>query len=299
MGGTYQQLLAAARMAEESGLATFARSDHYYHDLQPRPEATDAFATMAGLARETSHIRLCILVAPITFRHPAVLAKSAATIDQMSNGRFDFGVGTGWMDLEHDAFGIPFPPMKERFQRLEESLLYIRAAFNGTPYQGTHYRIDAEARPRPQGIGLIVGGSGKQRTPQLAGRLADEYNHFFRDPDEIGAKVTLAKRAAEKAGRDPDELTVSLMGPIVIGQNQADYEEMLHLEAARRGLDAAGLEASFKEKAVPSGPVSVVAEQLASLEKIGVSKVYVQWLDLSDLEGLTANVALVKQALPS
>jgi alkanesulfonate monooxygenase SsuD/methylene tetrahydromethanopterin reductase-like flavin-dependent oxidoreductase (luciferase family) len=203
------------------------------------------------------------------------------------------------MELEHDAFGILFPPMAERFQQLEESLLYIRAAFNGTPYKGTHYRISADARPRPHGIRLIVGGSGKRRTPDLAGRLADEYNQFIGDAEAIGAKVATARRAAEQAGRDPAELTISLMGPIVTGENRADYQEMLQHEAARRGLDAGALETSLRDKGIPAGPVSMVAEKMAGLQQVGVSKVYLQWLDLGDLERLKATVALVKKALPS
>src|SRR5690606_28534980 len=151
LGGTYDQILAFARWSEANGMASFARSDHYYTTRQPTPEATDAFATLAGLARDTVHIRLGVMVAPITFRHPAVIAKMAATIDEMSGGRLDLGVGTGWMDLEHDAFGIPFPDWSERVARLSDALPYLRAAFAPGPanFDGAHYSLDADVCPRP------------------------------------------------------------------------------------------------------------------------------------------------------
>ena len=197
LGGTYDQLLDAARWAEGKGLYGFARSDHYYSSRQPVPDATDAFATLAGLARDTSRIRLCVLVSPITFRHPAVIAKTAATIDQMSGGRFDLGVGTGWMELEHEAFGLEFPPTSERFERLVESLEYIKAAFSGESFRGVHYRFEGEAGPKPTGLRLIVGGSGPRRTPTLAGRVAGEYNTFLGLPSDIAPKIAGVRRAAQ------------------------------------------------------------------------------------------------------
>jgi len=172
LGGTYHDLSRAARLTEQAGLVSFARADHYYWAAGPKP-TTDAFTSFGGLARELGKTRLAILVTPITFRHPAVISKSAATLDEMTDGRFDLGVGTGWMEAEHRAFGIPFPSWKERFARLEEALQYIRASFSGQTFEGNYYRTDAEALPQPRQVRVMVGGSGPDRTPRLAGTYAE------------------------------------------------------------------------------------------------------------------------------
>jgi alkanesulfonate monooxygenase SsuD/methylene tetrahydromethanopterin reductase-like flavin-dependent oxidoreductase (luciferase family) len=289
VGGTYEEQRAAARWAEQSGLVSFARSDHYYSSRRPPSEATDAFAVLAGLARETSRIRLCVLVSPITFRHPAVVAKMAATIDQMSAGRLDLGVGTGWMDLEHDAFGLPFPAWSERFGRLEEALHYLRAAFAEGPqtFAGRYYELEADVRPIPESpIPIIVGGQGPDRTPRLAGTFADEYNHFLADPSEIAPKIDKVRAAALKAGRRPEQITMSVMGPVLIGVDEADYRRKLEAAAAARNDEPAELERRWASHGIPIGPPSRVAEALDGLRLAGVTKFYVQHLDLSDLTGL-------------
>jgi alkanesulfonate monooxygenase SsuD/methylene tetrahydromethanopterin reductase-like flavin-dependent oxidoreductase (luciferase family) len=282
-GGTYEEQLVAARWAEQAGLAAFARSDHYYSSRQPSPDATDAFAVLGGLARETEQIRLCVLVSPITFRHPAVLAKMAATIDQMSGGRLDLGVGTGWLDLEHDAFGLPFPPWGERFGRLEEALLYLRAAFAEGPqsFGGRYYELEADVRPKPVGtIPIIVGGTGPTRTPRLAGTFADEYNHFIAHPAEIAPKVERVRRAAREAGRNPEEITVSVMGPVLVGVDEADYRRKLESAAAVRDDDPEELERRWASHGIPMGTSARVTDTLAGLGEAGVTKFYVQHLDL-------------------
>jgi F420-dependent oxidoreductase-like protein len=289
LGGTYEEQLAAARWAEQAGLTSFARSDHYYSSRQPPPEATDAFSVLAGLARETSHIRLCVLVSPITFRHPAVLAKMAATIDQMSGGRLDLGVGTGWMDLEHDAFGLPFPAWSERFGRLEEALLYLKAAFSEgkQTFAGRYYELEADVRPGPTtSIPIIVGGQGPTRTPRLAGTYADEYNHFIAQPADIAPKIERVRKAAERAGRDPDRITMSVMGPVLVGVDDAHYREKLETAAASRNDEPDELERRWDSHGIPLGPPSRVAETLAGLAAAGITKFYAQHLDLSDLSSL-------------
>ncbi len=289
LGGTYDQLLAAARWAEQAGLHSFARSDHYYSSRTPTPDATDAFATLAGLARDTSRIRLCVLVTPVTFRHPAVIAKTAATIDQMAGGRLDLGVGTGWMDLEHEVFGLPFPEWNERFDRLEEALGYLAAAFGrGDGFSGNHYSLTAEARPRPMGIRTIVGGSGPRRTPSLAGRLADEYNHFVAPAEVIAPKVRLMRAAAAEAGRDPATVEVSVMGPVLVGSDEADYRHALAAAAASRGESPEDLEARWTAAGIPLGTRERAAATLDGLRRAGVDRYYLQWLDLSDLDSLDA-----------
>jgi alkanesulfonate monooxygenase SsuD/methylene tetrahydromethanopterin reductase-like flavin-dependent oxidoreductase (luciferase family) len=288
LGGTYEQLLEAARWAEQAGLVSFARSDHYYANRDPRPDATDAFATLAGLARETRRIRLAVLVSPVTFRHPAVIAKNAATIDNMSGGRFDLGVGTGWMELEHNAFGLHFPPWKERFDRLEEALVYLEQACGretGT-LTGRYYELDAEVNPKPRGLRIIVGGTGPHRTPTLAGIHADEYNHFVAPADEIAPKVALVRDAARRAGRDPGAITISVMGPVLTGSDDARYRRRLERAATAADRDPANLEHSWSEHGVPIGPPQRARETLDALSEAGVSKFYVQHLDVTDLSGL-------------
>jgi alkanesulfonate monooxygenase SsuD/methylene tetrahydromethanopterin reductase-like flavin-dependent oxidoreductase (luciferase family) len=286
LGGTYEQQLEAARWAEDAGLVSFARCDHYLADRDPVPDATDAFAVLAGLARETKSIRLCVLVSPITFRHPAVIAKNAATIDQMSGGRFDLGVGTGWMDLEHEAFGIPFPEWGERWERFEEALEYLDAAFGDghSEFEGKYYSINAEVKPKPRNLRLIFGGSGKLRTPTLAGTRADEYNFFTCPAEEAAEKVSVMRSAAD--GR-PVEATV--MGPILVGKTDGEYRSALANAAGQRSISPDELERKWNDAGLVIGPREKALERIAALEGAGVERMYVQWLDLSDLDAMKRN----------
>ena len=293
LGGTYAQQLEAARWAEDEGLVSFARCDHYLSGGDPTPEATDAFAVLAGLARDTSRIRLCVLVTPITFRHPAVIAKNAVTIDQMSGGRLDLGVGTGWMDLEHSAFGMPFPDWPERWGRFEEALGYLDAAFGDGPsrFEGEFYSLDAIVKPKPAAIRLVIGGSGPKRTPRLAGSRADEYNFFSCPPETAREKIAVMREAA--ASR-PVEATV--MGPAIVGASESSYHDRLAAMAARRDTTPEALEDSFTERGVIHGTGSRVGEQVAALEEAGVERIYIQWLDLDDLDGMREAVSVVMNA---
>lgn len=289
LGGTYQQILALARWSEANGLASFARSDHYYSGRKPKPAATDAMATLAGLARDTDQIRLGVLVSPITFRHPAVIAKTAATIDEMSGGRLDLGVGTGWMEAEHTAFGIPFPDWPERFARLEEALRYLRSAFDGGSFTGSYYRLDAEVLPKPGGVRLMVGGSGQSRTPRLAGLHADEYNQFLSAPDELALRIDAMRRAAGDR-----RVLVSVMGGTLVGRTDGEYRERLQAAAAARGKAPEVFESELEVDGVPLGTPSRVAERIEQLEAVGVQRWYVQWLDLADLAGFATTMDLVR-----
>jgi alkanesulfonate monooxygenase SsuD/methylene tetrahydromethanopterin reductase-like flavin-dependent oxidoreductase (luciferase family) len=291
MGGTYDQQLEAARWAEAEGLVSFARCDHYLSGGDPTPDATDAFAVLSGLARDTSDIRLCVLVTPITFRHPAVIAKNAATIDQMSGGRLDLGVGTGWMDLEHEAFGIPFPDWPERWSRFEESLDYLDAAFGeaAASFRGRHYSIEADVKPKPTGIRLVIGGSGRKRTPTLAGTRADEYNIFICPPEEAREKIDVMRAAA---GDRRVEATV--MGQAVVGVTDDAYQQRLAAMAASRGISPEEFEQRLADRGVPHGTPARVTETIAALEEAGVERIYVQWLDLDDLDGMRETVSVVR-----
>jgi alkanesulfonate monooxygenase SsuD/methylene tetrahydromethanopterin reductase-like flavin-dependent oxidoreductase (luciferase family) len=298
IGGTYDQLLEAARWAEREGFVSFARSDHYYSSRTPVLEATDALATLAGLARDTSTIRLCVLVTPVTFRHPAVIAKTAATIDQMSGGRFDLGVGTGWMELEHRVFGLAFPGWNERFDRLEETLEYLEVASGVGPdtFTGRHYSISAQALPRPRSLRIVIGGSGPLRTPTLAGRKADEYNHFIDLPVTIAPKIAVMRRAAESSGRDPSSVEVTVMGPVLAGRDEEEYRRRLQHAATARNEDTTAFEARWQKAGIPMGGPHRIAEAFAALEEIGVSRYYLQWLDLGDLGGLERSWEAIRPA---
>ncbi|MFV1961323.1 MAG: LLM class flavin-dependent oxidoreductase, partial [Acidimicrobiia bacterium] len=262
LGGTYDQQLEVARWAEAEGLVSFARCDHFLSGGDPTPDATDAFAVLAGLARETSDIRLCVLVSPITFRHPAVIAKNAVTIDQMSGGRFDLGVGTGWMELEHVNLGLPFPSWGERWARFEDALGYLDAAFGEGPakYEGPYYSLDADVKPKPTGMRIVLGGSGARRTPTLAGARADEYNFFICPPDEAKAKIEVMRAAAD--GRSVE---ATVMGGAMVGRNEAEYQERLTKEAAKSELRPKELEDRYVNNGFPVATPDRVAETVAGL----------------------------------
>lgn len=292
LGGGYDQLSWAARYAEEAGLFGFARSDHFYwRSGDPRP-ATEAFTSLGGIARETTRVRLAVLVSPITFRHPAVIAKASATLDQMSGGRFDLGLGTGWMDEEHQAFGMDFPDWKERFARLDEALAYVRSAFAGKTFQGRFYELEGEALPRPTSVRMIVGGSGPEKTPALAGRYADEYNHFVTSPENLRPKWRKVEEAAQAHGRDPETITFSVMGPAVLAANQSELEQALAEAANFRSISVEQLKERWDQSRVPYGTVGEVSEALGGLSEVGVSRYYLQWLHLDDGEGLASMVDL-------
>ncbi len=281
LGMTYDTIVSLARWAEDNGLAAFSRSDHYSFMGMDGPHATDAFATLAGLARDTETIELCVLVSPITFRHPAVLAKMGATIDEMSGGRLRLGVGTGWMEEEHTGYGIPFRE-GERFDLLEEALEYLHHAFGRAdgPFRGSHYSLEEPAvRPLPTGdLPIIVGGSGPYRTPRLAGTFAHDFNMGIRDLEDMATRIGRAHEAAEAAGRDPSELQISVMTPVIAGPDTASFESVLGAIAAADpfGRPAEDLTARYRERGLPVGTADDVGEVVSGLAGIGVSRIYVQ-----------------------
>lgn len=283
LGMTYQELLGAARFAERQGLAVFARSDHYAFPRIEGPHATDAFATLGGLARETSDIELCVMVSPITFRHPAVLAKMAATIDEMSGGRLRLGVGTGWMEEEHEKFGLHFGDWGERFDRLEEALAYLEAAFGrgDAGFSGEHYSLrEEQVRPLPAGpLPIVIGGSGKKRTPRLAGRYAAEFNAFLGEGHEdMRVRIESAREHAERAGRDPSDLKISLMGAAIAAADEASFRDMADRLAAADpfGREANAIVERYRQRGLPCGPGEEAREALEAFAAVGVERFYVQ-----------------------
>lgn len=287
-GATYQQLLAVARTAEEGGFGAFFRSDHYLSmgATSGLPGPSDAWITLAGLARDTETIRLGTLVTAATFRLPGPLAIAVATVDDMSGGRVELGLGAGWYEAEHAAYGIPFPTLGERFDRLAEQLEIIEGLW-GAPegtifgFEGSHYRLeDSPAlpkpvqRPRPP---VIVGGKGPRRTPHLAARFADEYNVAWCDPAETASLNATVDEACRSLGRDPSSLVRSVAQVICLGADGPQIQR----RAQVIGRDVEEL----RENGLAGTPDEVLAK-LTAFAEVGVSRVYLQVLDLDDLAHL-------------
>lgn len=286
MGATYDDLLAVAQETERLGFSAFFRSDHYLTmggDGLPGP--TDAWTTLAGLARDTETIRLGTLMTSATFRHPGVLAIQVAQVDQMSGGRVELGLGAGWFEAEHSAYGIPFPGTKERFARYAEQLAVVTGLW-ATPegetfsYDGEHYRLtDSPALPKPTQAKppVLVGGVGKKKTPELAARYADEFNLPFVDAETTRAQFARVAAACEAIDRDPATMTWSNALVVCVGENEAEIDR----RAAAIGRDKAEL----RENGLAGTPAEVV-EKLAAFAEIGAERAYLQVLDLGDLDHL-------------
>jgi F420-dependent oxidoreductase-like protein len=286
-GACYDDLLAVARRTQECGFDGFFRSDHYLAigGGDGRPGPTDAWTSLAAIARETSGIRLGTLVSPATFRLPGPLAIQVAQVDVMSGGRVELGLGAGWFEAEHRAYGIPFPDTRTRFDRFEEQLEIITGLWGTGPgrtysYTGREYTVtDSPALPKPvqNPVPIIIGGGGKVRTPRLAARYAAEFNVGFATPDGAGESYRRVREACSAAGRDPDSLVLSWMGSTVVGRDDA--------EVARRAA-AAGLDPAQAAVNCLCGTVDQVVQRLGELGRAGASRCYLQLLDLSDLEHL-------------
>jgi F420-dependent oxidoreductase-like protein len=285
-GASYNQQLAVARAAESLGYSAFFRSDHYVAmsgDGLPGP--TDSWVTLAGLARDTQSIRLGTMVTSATFRFPGPLAISVAQVDEMSGGRVDLGIGAGWFEAEHKAYAIPFPPLGERFDRLEEQLEILTGLWS-TPvgdtfdHTGTHYTItDSPALPKPAqqpGPPIIIGGKGKKRTPELAAKFAAEFNVPFSSLEDVTTQFDRVKATVHAAGRTPDSMTYSACFVVCAGRDDA--------EVARRA-QAIGREVDELRTNTPLvGTPGQIVDQLGAFIDGGVERVYLQVLDLDDLD---------------
>jgi F420-dependent oxidoreductase-like protein len=286
-GATYDDLLAVALEAERLGFDAFFRSDHYQRlePGDPGPGSTDAWTLLAGLARDTSRIRLGTMVSSATFRLPGPLAITVATVDAMSGGRVELGLGSGWFEAEHTSYGIPFPPVGERFDRLEEQLAIVTGLWATPPgdtfsFDGAHYQLrDSPALPKPvqSPLPVIVGGKGKRRTPALAARFATEFNVPFDAPEVVAECFARVRHVCAEAGRDPDSLVLSVAQTLAVG---ADEDEV------RRRAEAAGSEAGSLRASGLAGTPAEVVEKLGRLAGLGAARVYLQVLDLGDLDHL-------------
>jgi F420-dependent oxidoreductase-like protein len=283
-GASYDDLLAVAQEAERLGFGAFFRSDHYLTmggDGLPGP--SDAWITLAGIARETSTIRLGTLMTSATFRHPGPLAIAVAGVDQMSGGRVELGLGAGWYEAEHTAYGIPFPPTGERFDVLEEQLAVITGLWGspgGFEFTGARYTVkDSPALPKPtqEKVPVLVGGSGKKRTPALAARYADEFNLPFVPFGAGLEQVVRVRRACEEIGRDPDSLRYSSALVLCVGADEA--------ELARRAAAIGREVGELRENGLAGTPAEVV-DKIGRYAESGQTRLYLQTLDLHDLDHL-------------
>lgn len=287
-GASYDQLLAVARRAEHLGFGAFFRSDHYLvmgpSDGLPGP--TDAWVTLAGIARETTTIRLGTLVTAATFRLPGPLAISVAQVDQMSGGRVEFGFGAGWYQAEHDAYGIPFPDLPSRFDNFEEQTAIIHGLWN-TPagerfsYAGTVWQVsDSPALPKPVQAGgppIIIGGTGTTRTPRLAAKFASEFNMPFASLDAFERQCDVVRGACEVEGRDPSSMLWSSALVACVGADESE----LARRAARIGREVDELRRNGA-----AGTPDEVIERLRQWAAAGADRIYLQILDLDDLDHL-------------
>jgi F420-dependent oxidoreductase-like protein len=298
-GATYDQQLAVARTAEKLGFDAFFRSDHYLRmgDGDPGPGPTDALVTLAGLARETSTIRLGTLMAASTFRLPGPLAISVAQLDSMSAGRVELGLGAAWFDDEHRAYGIPFPPLAERFDRLEEQLEILTGLWTTPPgerfsFAGKHFRIDeSPALPKPvqqPHPPIVIGGYGTKRTPALAARFANEFNLPFPPLDAYREAVTRVRRACERAGRDPASLRTTVALVVCCGADDAEFNR----RAAAIGRSPDELRANGA-----AGLPTEVVDKIATYADAGAQTAYLQVLDVDDLDHLQLLAAEVMPAV--
>ena len=297
-GASYDDLLAVAREAERLDFDAFFRSDHF-SSMGPgsgEPGPTESWVTLAGLARDTERIRLGTMVTSATFRLPGPLAIAVATVDAMSGGRVELGLGAGWFEDEHRAYGIPFPSTRERFDRLEEQLAIVTGLWT-TPvgerfdFQGRHYQLanspalpKPAQRPRPP---VIVGGLGRRRTPALAARYADEFNVAFAPLGDFSTLVATVTAACEQAGRDPSSMTWSTAQVLCCGENEDAY---------RRRAAAIGREPDQLRATGLAGTVAEVTYKLGTFADAGAQRVYLQVLDLSDLDHLGLVAAEVAPA---
>ncbi|WP_267243674.1 LLM class F420-dependent oxidoreductase [Streptomyces sp. PR69] len=287
-GASYDTLLTVAKAAEELGFDAFFRSDHYLRmgagsAVDGLPGPTDAWITLAGLARETRRIRLGTLMTAGTFRLPGVLAIQVAQVDQMSGGRVELGLGAGWFEEEHRAYGIPFP--KEKFARLEEQLAIVTGLWETEvgrtfSYEGRHYRLtDSPALPKPAQakVPVLIGGHGASRTPRLAAQYADEFNIPFASVEDSERQFGRVRAAAQAIGRGPGELVYSNALVVCVGKDDA--------EVARRAATIGREVEELKANGLAGSPAEVV-DKIGRYQAIGASRIYLQVLDLDDLEHL-------------
>ncbi len=290
-GLSYEEILALVRTAEESGFEAFFRSDHYasFPGESGLP-TTDCWATLAGLARETTKIRLGSLVSPVTFRIPGPFAKTVATVNEMSGGRVEMGVGAGWNDLEHAQLGIPFPEVGERADMLEEELEILHGLWDeddGWSFEGRHWQVrGAHFRPKGPRPNLIVGGVGKPRSLRFGARHADEYNVSSSEPSQVGAVYGRLADACKAIGRDPASIVRSAMAGVLIGRDEAEMRERTVAQIELFGGLDDELEEWLEERRTRwiTGTPDQARARIADYEAAGVQRLMLQTFLPRDLD---------------
>jgi F420-dependent oxidoreductase-like protein len=298
-GLTYDDILALARTAEAAGLEAFFRSDHYGSFASPaNGPTTDAWATLAGLARDTSTIRIGSLVSPVTFRVPGSFAKVVATVDEMSGGRVEVGMGAGWNEEEHSELGIPFPPLRERYDELEEALAIIHGLWtepDGWSHEGQHWQLRrSHLRPRPTFSGnrhphLILGGDGGPRLARLVATYADEFNRTSASPDNVREAYARVRTACEAAGRDPDSVVLSAMVGVLVADSESKMRDRVERQLAffgRGGGSADEWLAERKDRWIMGTPEQA-GLRIAEFAAAGVQRIMLQDFLPHDLEMVT------------
>jgi F420-dependent oxidoreductase-like protein len=297
-GASYDELLAVALATERGGFGAFFRSDHYLKmgPMSGLPGPTDAWITLAALARDTTTIRLGTLLTAATFRLPGPLAIAVAQVDAMSNGRVELGLGAGWYEEEHQNYGIPFPALGERFEKLEEQFAIIAGLWDTKvgdtfTFTGKHYALmNSPALPKPvqkPHPPLIVGGHGRARTPRLAAKYADEFNVPFASIETSHSLYQLVDAACDDVGRDPKSVIHSAAVVVCCGESDAEIER----RAKSIGRDVSEL----RENGLTGTPQQVI-EKILDYQAVGVSRLYLQVLDLSDLDHVSL---LASDVLPA
>jgi alkanesulfonate monooxygenase SsuD/methylene tetrahydromethanopterin reductase-like flavin-dependent oxidoreductase (luciferase family) len=293
-GVTWDDWVALASACEEHGVEALFRSDHYVSGFDENRHVLDAWATINGLAALTSKLELGTLVSPVTFRHPAVLARSAATADEISNGRVTLGMGAGWMKREHEAYGFAFGTAGERVAHLAEQLEVVHGLLRQdiVSFEGERYRLrDAPGLGRPD-LPILVGGSAKPGTTGPAVRFADEYNTLFGTLEEVRQRKQALDEACERAGRHPSTLRYSLMAPCVIARTERELLDSARRVGARFGREPKDTLERYGERG-PVGTVEQAVEKLKEIEEIGYERVMLQHLAHDDLD----TVALIGREL--
>ena len=293
-GVTWDDWVALADACEQNGVEALFRSDHYISGTDEDRPVLDAWATIAGLAARTTTLRLGTLVSPATFRHPSVLARNAATADEISDGRVTVGLGAGWMEREHEAYGFDFLTARQRIARFSEQLEIVHGLLRQDrfSFSGNEYRLqDAPGLRRPQ-LPILVGGSAFPGTAEPAVRFADEYNTFFATVDEVRERKRKLDEACERGGRDPATLQYSLMAPCVLGTTPDEVRASAQRIAERFGRDADTVLERYGERG-PVGTVDQVVARLREIEEIGYERVMLQHLVHDDLD----TVALIGREL--
>ena len=297
-GLTYDEILALARTAEAAGLEAFFRSDHYASFPGPAGmPTTDAWATLAGLARDTRTIKIGSLVSPMTFRIAGAFAKQVTTVDEMSGGRVELGVGAGWNEEDHHRLGIPFPPLKERYDRLEESLAILHGLWteaDGWSYSGKVWQVsDALFRPRPTTAGrrhpnLILGGEGGPRLARLVATYADEFNRTSASPDNVREGYDRVRTACAAAGRDPDSVVLSAMVGVLVADSEGDLRDRIREQLAVIGSSSTADEwlAERRDRWIMGTP-DQARERIDEFAAAGVQRIMLQDFLPRDLEMVT------------